>query len=88
MTPRTWAEKKVTEYELNVPDIGRMIYKETGVALLMAEHARSVRIVEGKDKWLLGGGYANVSNDFQAGYHQAYNDILAAPQRGRTERGE
>ncbi len=75
MTTRTWAEKKVEEYGMNVPDIGRMIYKETGVALLMAEHARAVQIVKQYYK-----RYGTEGSPCEL----ICNDILAALQRGRT----
>jgi hypothetical protein len=87
MTPRTWAEKKVTEYELNVPDIGRMIYKETGVALLMAEHARSVRIVEAEIKRVTLDQHTLFGREKDIAV-EVLNSILAALQRGRTGRGK
>ena len=84
MTPRTWAAKKVEEYGLNVPDIGRVIYKETGVALLMAEHARAVRIVTRIQK-----GYASKNFNLMHSEKIAVCElILAALQRGRTGRGK
>ena len=54
-----------------------------GLAAL-AEHARAVQVVKARDKWLLGGGYDNMSPDFQAGYHQACHHILADMQKGRA----
>ena len=45
---------------------------------------RAVRIAKARDKWLLGGGYDNMSPDFQAGYHQACHHILAALTKGRA----
>ena len=76
--------------ELWTVEVGRRIAKLkrtreqiAGLAAL-AEHARAVRIVKARDKWLLGGGYDNMSNDFQAGYHQACNDLLAALTKGRA----
>lgn len=68
MARREWAQKRVDQlmqFDMSFAD-------ETDVVwLLKLEHARVVRIVKARDKWLLGGGYDNMSNDFQAGYHQA-----------------
>ena len=81
MARREWAEKRVDQ----LMRLDMSFADETDVVwLLKLEHARVVRIVKARDKWLLGGGYDNMSNDFQAGYHQACNDLLAALTKGRA----
>lgn len=45
---------------------------------------RASSVVKARDKWLLDGGYDNMGPDFQAGYHQACNDLLAALTKGRA----
>ena len=85
MARREWADKAIEKIARYVWQNGFPMVPPTKAARrLKAEHARAVRIVKARDKWLLGGGYDNMSNDFQAGYHQACNDLLAALTKGRA----
>ena len=81
---KTWALKLVGRHTLNDKKLGPVINFPRTVKLLQAEHARAVRVVKARDKWLLDGGYDNMSPDFRAGYHQACQHILTALQKWRA----
>ncbi len=81
MARREWAEKEARK-RLQPSEFDE--YSCTYESALKREHARAVRVVKARDKWLMGGGYDNMSPDFQAGYHQACHHILAALTKGRA----
>ena len=79
-TRREWAIKKVETAPLRADED----WTKFAARIVMNEHVRAVRIAKARDKWLLGGGYDNMSPDFQAGYRQACHHILAALTKGRA----
>lgn len=84
---REWAAKLIADDTFTVSldhDNVQVVGKNAAEDHLRKEHARVVRIVKARDKWLLDGGYDNMGPDFQAGYHQACNDLLAALTKGRA----
>lgn len=60
-----------------------LLTENEAVKLLRAHHRRVVREVKRLDKKL----YGNMSDDFQAGNHNAYMHILAALERMKGPRG-
>ena len=82
---REWAEREVMK-RLSDGWSGDAFAmgKNEAMDMLTKAHARAVQVVKARDKWLLGGGYDNMSPDFQAGYHQACHHILADMQKGRA----
>ena len=85
MARREWAEREVMK-RLSDGWSGDAFAmgKNEAMDMLTKAHARAVQVVKARDKWLLGGGYDNMSPDFQAGYHQACHHILADMQKGRA----
>ncbi len=80
MARREWAEREAEKLCRK-----HKYFSEPAIALAFQQaHARAVRVVKARDKWLLDGGYDNMGPDFQAGYHQACNDLLAALTKGRA----
>ena len=88
-----WAEKKLvskqTGYHWNARlRKSNVMLADIAINLLMAEHARSVRVVRQAKKLSFHGLRDTDTNEWLDGYDAACCDILAALQRGRTGRGK
>jgi hypothetical protein len=85
MTDAGWAERKVEKARLNYSDgePSSFITIDQGRAMLLKEHARSVRICRQARMLKFHGLRDTDTNEWLDGYEAACCDILTALQRGR-----